>query len=371
MQRQLCYLAVFQQGHNPTNEIFGRISRLLAIVLWLSLDSPVSGAQLSAISNTTQKYARGLMVVIIVAAAAQFLSEHYGAPAMLMALLIGMALHFLSKETATRPGIEFASKNLLRAGVALLGLRIGFADIANLGPTLILEIVLLVVITILIACLAAKFAGRSWHYGALTGGAVAICGASAALAISAVLPKSKISEQDTLLTVIGVTTLSTLAMIFYPVMFKLLGLGDIQTGFLIGATIHDVAQVVGAGYSVSEVTGDTATVVKLLRVAMVPVVLIALTLVQRENGGAAIRLPWFLVAFIALMLLANFVALPQWFTEFANNLSRALLLVAVAGLGIKTSIEELRAVGGAKLLLIIGETVFLLGAAVGLLLLLR
>jgi uncharacterized integral membrane protein (TIGR00698 family) len=326
---------------------------------------------MQAFINLFQTYARGLMVVIIVAATAQFLSEHYGAPAMLMALLIGMALHFLSKETPTKPGIEFASKNLLRAGVALLGLRIGFADIANLGPTLVLEIVLLVGATILIACLAAKLVGRSWHYGALTGGAVAICGASAALAISAVLPKSKISEQDTLLTVIGVTTLSTLAMIFYPVLFKLLGLNETQTGFLIGATIHDVAQVVGAGYSVSEATGDTATVVKLLRVAMLPIILIALTLIQRGGDGAKIRLPWFLVMFIALMLLANFVSIPIWFTDFASNCSRALLLVAVAGLGIKTSIEELRAVGGAKLVLIIGETLFLLLAAVGLMLLLR
>lgn len=311
------------------------------------------------------------MVVIIVAASAQFLSDHYGTPAMLMALLIGMALHFLSKEAATQPGIEFASAHLLRAGVALLGLRIGFADIASLGPTLIFEIVVLVVATILIACLAAKLAGRSWHYGALTGGAVAICGASAALAISTVLPKSKISEHDTLLTVIGVTTLSTLAMIFYPVIFTLLGLGDIQTGFLIGATIHDVAQVVGAGYSVSDAAGDTATVVKLLRVAMLPVVLIALTLIQRGGEGVSIRLPWFLVVFIALMLLGNIASLPFWLTEFASSLSRTLLLVAVAGLGIKTSIQELRSVGGAKLMLIVGETVFLLAAAVGLLLLLR
>jgi uncharacterized integral membrane protein (TIGR00698 family) len=322
-------------------------------------------------SSLFQKHARGLIVVIVVAGTAQFLSEHYGAPAMLMALLIGMALHFLSQEEPTRPGIEFASKNLLRAGVALLGLRIGFSDIANLGPTLVLEIILLVVATISIGCLGAKLAGRSWHYGALTGGAVAICGASAALAISAVLPKSKISEQDTLLTVIGVTTLSTVAMIFYPVLFGLLGLGDTQTGFLIGATIHDVAQVVGAGYSVSEIAGDTATVVKLLRVAMLPVVLIALTLIQRDGDGAKIRLPWFLLVFIALMLFANFITLPLWLTAFAGNLSRALLLVAVAALGIKTSIGELRAVGGAKLMLIIGETVFLLGAAIGLLMLTR
>ncbi len=330
-----------------------------------------TGATLIAISTLFQKYARGLMVVALIAVTAQFLSEHYGAPAMLMALLIGMSLHFLAKEAPTEPGIEFASKNLLRAGVALLGLRIGFGDIANLGSTLVLEIIFLVIATISIGCLGAKLAGRSWHYGALTGGAVAICGASAALAISAVLPKSKISEQDTLLTVIAVTTLSTAAMIFYPALFGLLDLGETQTGFLIGATIHDVAQVVGAGYSVSENVGDTATVVKLLRVAMLPVVLIAFALIQHDGDSAKVRLPWFLLLFIALMLLANFMALPDWFTNFASTVSRTFLLVAVAGLGIKTSLGELRSVGGAKLMLVVGETLFLLITAVGLLLLIR
>lgn len=314
---------------------------------------------------------RGLAVAAVVAATAQFLSDHYGAPAMLMALLIGMALHFLSQETPTRPGIEFTSKSILRAGVALLGLRIAFSDIASLGQTLVLEIVALVFLVIAFGMLGAKLAGRDWHYGALTGGAVAICGASAALAISAVLPKSKISEQDTLLTVIAVTTLSTLAMVLYPVLFGWLGLNDTQTGFLIGATIHDVAQVVGAGYSVSETSGDTATVVKLLRVALLPLVLIALALALKKTEGATIRLPWFLAVFIGLMVFGNFVALPEWLLNFANDLSRAFLIMAVAALGMKTSLSELRAVGSAKLILITGETLFLLIAAVGLLFLIQ
>ncbi|MGL4406717.1 MAG: YeiH family protein [Notoacmeibacter sp.] len=322
-------------------------------------------------TSLIQKYGRGLAIVAVVAGTAQFLSEHYGAPAMLMALLIGMSLHFLSEEEPTRHGIEFASKGILRAGVALLGLRIGFADIANLGATLVLEIVLLVFLVIAVGMFSARLVGRSWHYGALTGGAVAICGASAALAISAVLPKSKITEQDTLLTVIAVTTLSTMAMVLYPVLFSGLGLNDTQTGFLIGATIHDVAQVVGAGYSVSETSGDTATVVKLLRVAMLPVVLIALALAQRKSEGASIHLPWFLVVFIALMLLGNFVSLPPALLSFASDLSRTFLVIAVAGLGIKTSLGELRSVGGTKLILIFSETVFLLAAAVGLLMLTR
>ncbi|MCU0832463.1 MAG: putative sulfate exporter family transporter [Rhizobiaceae bacterium] len=308
---------------------------------------------------------RGLALVCVIAVTAQFLSEHYGGPAMLFALLIGMAFNFLAHDPATEPGVGLASRDVLRLGVALLGLRIAFSDIAALGLTNIEAILGLIVLTILMATLMARPAGRSWHYGALTGGAVAICGASAALAISAVLPKTRISERDTLLTVVAVTTLSTVAMVAYPVLFAALGFDHRQAGFLIGATIHDVAQVVGAGYSVSEAAGDTATIVKLMRVAMLPVVLVALMMVLRsEAGSKRITLPWFLVAFIALVAVANFMALPATLMDAAGFISRACLLVAVAALGVKTSLADMRDVGLAKVLVILGATFGLLLMAI-------
>jgi uncharacterized membrane protein YadS len=119
----------------------------------------------------------------------------------------------------------------------------------------------------------------------MTGGAVAICGASATLAIAAVIPHNDKTERNVLFTVVAVTTLSTVAMVLYPVLFGLLGIDDREIGFLIGATIHDVAQVVGAGYSVSDRAGDAATVVKLMRVAMLPVVLMAIVLTLRATSA--------------------------------------------------------------------------------------
>jgi uncharacterized integral membrane protein (TIGR00698 family) len=318
-------------------------------------------ARMTALS---QSHGRGLALAVIIAATAQFLSEHYGGPAMLFALLIGMAFNFLAHDPATEAGIATASREILRAGVALLGLRIAFADVGRLGLHNIEAILGLIVLTILAGIVLARFAGRNWHYGVLTGGAVAICGASAALAISAVLPKKSISEQDTLLTVVAVTTLSTVAMIFYPAVFSALGLTDLESGFLVGATVHDVAQVVGAGYSISDPAGDIATVVKLMRVAMLPVVLIVLAIALRGGDGGKITLPWFLVAFIAFMLLNNSVALPKDVTDVAALLSRGFLLVAVAALGVKTSLGELRHVGGAKIAIIMGETLVLLLLAV-------
>jgi uncharacterized integral membrane protein (TIGR00698 family) len=307
---------------------------------------------------------RGVLAAVAIAVCAQFLSEHYGGPTMLFALLIGMAFNFLAKLPATELGVRFSSSILLRWGVALLGLRIAFADIAQLGASTVAAIVGFIAFTILSGVVAARFAGRSWHYGVLTGGAVAICGASAALAIAAILPKTKISEKDVMLTVVGVTTLSTLAMILYPVLFAALGLDHAETGFLIGATIHDVAQVVGAGYSVSEGAGDIATITKLLRVAMLPVVLIGLSLIMQEGKGKAFTLPWFLIGFIGLMLLTNLVALPSGLVEAANTTSRWLLVVAVSALGIRTSLGELQTVGFGKMLVVLAATLVLLLIAI-------
>ena len=157
--------------------------------------------------------------------------------------------------------------------------------------------------------------GRGWRFGFLTGGAVAICGASAALAISSVLPKNKNSERNTLFTVISVTTLSTFAMIVYPIFAKLLELDDVSPGIFIGATIHDVAQVIGAGYSISEETGDTAAFDKLLHVTMlIPIVLLTVLIFRKDvRGGENRQLPFplFVVGFITLVCLGS----SDWFLK--------------------------------------------------------
>ena len=256
------------------------------------------------------------------------------------------------------------SKTLLRIGVALLGLRLTFADVSQLGVTPILGVAGMMVLTILAGVLLARLVGRSTAFGLLTGGSVAICGASAAMAIAAVLPKKYLKEEDVLLTVVGVTAMSTLAMIVYPMLFRALGLADVESGYMIGATIHDVAQVVGAGYSVSDTAGDIATFTKLLRVALLPAVLLAVALVFRKEAGSRVGLPWFVVAFIALMALRNLVPLPDLVLNAVNDASRFLLVIAISALGVKTSLERLFAPGIKGLALIAVDTVVLLVQAI-------
>jgi uncharacterized integral membrane protein (TIGR00698 family) len=237
----------------------------------------------------------GLTCAVVVAIAALFLSQHYGASAMLFALLLGMAMNFLGQEGKCVAGIQFAASTVLRIGVALLGLRITFHQIASLGIGTGLMVVVAVILTIVFGWVFVRFTHAPMRFGILTGGAVAICGASAALAIAAVLPRGEHHERDTSFTVIGVTALSTIAMIIYPLLSAALGFDAHQAGIFLGGTIHDVAQVVGAGYSVGKEAGDTATVVKLLRVAMLLPVILVLSLVFRaahdKTGGSAKRPP--------------------------------------------------------------------------------
>ncbi|HVL19824.1 MAG TPA: putative sulfate exporter family transporter [Amaricoccus sp.] len=307
---------------------------------------------------------RGVLLALAVAAAARFVADHYGAPAMLFALLFGIAFNFLATDERCEPGITLSSKTLLRTGVALLGFRLSLTELTSLGVDTMLAVGGLLVATISFGIVAALLLGRHWRFGLLTGGAVAICGASAALAIAAVLPKRGSLEKDTLFTVMTVTALSTLAMITYPIVTGLLGFDDAQTGFVIGATIHDVAQVVGAGYSVSDTAGGIATLVKLERVALLPVVLLAITLVCGNGESKGVALPTFLIGFVACVLLNSTGAVPAAVQTAATTASQWLLTVAIAALGIRTSIKSMLDLGPRHLVLVVGETVFLLGAAI-------
>ncbi len=321
-------------------------------------------AALRAAASDAGRLSRGLLLAATIAAAAGFLGAHYGAPAMLFALLIGMAFNFLAEESAIKPGIDFASKTVLRIGVALLGLRLTASDVVGLGAAPVLGVVALVALTIGAGQVVSRLLGRGWRFGLLTGGSVAICGASAALAIAAVLPRDAKFERDTLFTVVAVTTLSTVAMVAYPLLFAALDATEAEIGFLIGATIHDVAQVVGAGYSVSETAGDVAVLTKLQRVALLPVVLIAIVAARRSEGERA-ALPWFVVAFVALMAANSLGLAPEALRDAASEGSRAMLLCAIAALGVRTSIKALAELGGRYVAVVVLETLILLAAAIG------
>lgn len=309
----------------------------------------------------------GLLAALIIAAAAAFLSDHYGGPVMLFALLLGMAMNFLSAVERCRPGIELASKTVLRLGVAMLGFRITLGQIVALGWKPVVLVIALVTLTILASIWLARRMGFDGRFGLLTGGATAICGASAAAAISAALPPDPHKERNTLFTIIGVSTLSTLAMIIYPILIQLLRLDDAHYGMFIGATVHDVAQVVGAGYAISTEAGDTATVVKLMRVAMLLPVIVAATLLLRAKGAGEGKrpplLPWFLAVFLVLAGANSLLPVPAAVQDAGGTASRWCLVTAIAALGIKTRLKDMLEIGWKPVVLMIAETILIAGLA--------
>ena len=324
----------------------------------------MSAIALSQLNLRARELAPGISVSLVAAAAATFLSEHYGAPVMLFALLLGLSLNFLASEGKCKAGIEFTARTVLRLGVCLLGMRITLEQIVGLGWKPLALVVILVVVTISLSVLAAKALGFQRLFGMLTGGATAICGASAALALAAALPNHPQKERATLFTVIGVSALSTLAMILYPMIANWFALSPEVAGVFLGATIHDVAQVVGAGYSMSPETGDTATVVKLMRVAMLLPVIVVAAMITRmqgaETGGQRPPLlPWFAVGFLILACINSTGWVPSLVQGGINELSRWCLVVSIAALGMKTQLKELATVGIKPILLMIGETAFL------------
>jgi uncharacterized integral membrane protein (TIGR00698 family) len=310
-------------------------------------------------------------VAIAAVASAPLVARALPIPAMVIALIIGIALNWFAKRPVFEPGISFCVKTLLRWAVALLGLRIALGEIAALGFTTALIVIVSMAVTIVAGVMLARAFGQNDYYGALAGAGTAVCGASATLATASVLPHYRGKEADTVFVVIAVNGLSTLAMVLYPLLCIWLGFTQTATGVMLGATIHDVAQVVGAGYAVSEPAGNTAIVVKLFRVMLLAPVALGIGYWFARAGVASKRskvpLPLFAFVFLALCILNSFAPaltgfvplytpIKSWLLEF----STWGLLTAIGALGLGTSISAIRALGWRHIATVAGTTIVIL-----------
>ena len=314
------------------------------------------------------KVTSGFLLCLMVAMSAKFVAEHYGGPVILYALLMGIALNYLSTEGRCVAGIEFCSKSILRFGIALLGARITIEQLMGLGITPIIIVLVSVPSTILFGFFVGRWLKLGRSQSILSGSAVGICGASAALAVAAVLPYNKHAEKNLIFTVVCVTALSTVAMIAYPLIVTAFNMNATASGVFLGATIHDVAQVVGAGYMMSDEIGDTATFTKLLRVStLVPVVLIIALIAARwgktpfDTAPSGFPLPSFLVAFIIIVSINSAGFIVPEVASFMVEMSRWCLILAMVGLGMRSSFKELAAMGWRPIALMVAETLFLAG----------
>jgi len=306
----------------------------------------------------------GVALALLLGIAAITTAEMYVVPVMLVAIVVGLVLHPAYESEKLRPGIEWCARPLLLTGVALLGFRVNFQDIAALSLITPLIALSALAVNIVIGCLASRFLGIPIRLAVLICGAVSICGASAAVAITSALPKYKDQDRDLTLTIAGVTLLSTWAMITYPLISQLLGHSDLQAGIFIGASIHDVAQVVGAGYSISDPAGNTATLVKLVRVsALLPVVIIISLLfrdnTQTTNNKYLSLIPPFLIVYLVIAALNSINFFPENIQALGIQTSKYCLIISLVAIGLKTNLKSITSVGKAPLALLAGTTIFL------------
>lgn len=312
-------------------------------------------------------YVPGLLVALLAALAAAYLAEHYGAPLTLMALLVGLALNFLSGDARLLPGLAFASRTLLRVGVVLVGARVTFAQVAALGWVALAAILAIVALTIASGLLAARRSGADAAFGLLASGAVAICGASAALAIAAVLGERRVPQERLTLVLVGISAFSAGAMVLYPALCHHLGFGDRQAGFVLGASIHDVAQSLGAGYAFSPAAGQIAAIVKLTRVALLAPVLAIVGLLFPGPGSKAgtLRVPWFVAGFFVLAGINSTGIIPAAIGRGATDLATGLLVLAVTAAGIRSPMQALLGGGARPLIVILVSSLVALGLSCG------
>jgi uncharacterized integral membrane protein (TIGR00698 family) len=309
----------------------------------------------------------GLAVTVLATLAAAYVSDHYGAPLTLMCLLFGLALNFLSADLRLAAGLAFASRTLLRWGIVLVAARVTLAQIAGLGPVALLAVVGMVAITLASGVVAARTLGFGAAFGALSGAAVAICGASAAMAFASLLGERRVSQAQLTLVLVGISAFSAVAMTLYPILAVHLGFDDTQAGFMLGSSIHDVAQAAGAGYSVSPAAGETATIVKLARVALLAPAMLAVAVFIPREPGATIRghvLPWFVAGFFALAAVNSLGVIPAAAAAVSVQTSTWLLALAVTATGVRSQMDTFTRQGPRPLLAILAATLVALALSV-------
>lgn len=304
-------------------------------------------------------YWPGLLVTMLALIATQFVSEHYGAPPTVIGLLIGLSLNFLGSDARLHPGLGFASTTMLRVGIVLIGARVTLGDIGDLGITTLACLVMVVAVTILSGWIFARILGHGSAFGVLVGGAVAICGASAAMAFATLLGDRRIAKGQLALVLIGISAMSAMAMFAYPMLAHAIGLNDRQAGFFLGASIHDIAQALGAGYAFSVQAGETATIVKLTRVACLGPVLMIIGLLMSGRGGprGSAFLPWFVIGFVLLAAINSTGIVAPAIAQALGGLGGVLITASVIAAAIRSPVAGIVDQGARPLLAIFGATV--------------
>jgi uncharacterized integral membrane protein (TIGR00698 family) len=265
-----------------------------------------------------------------------------------------------------QPGLAIASRRLLRLGIVVLGLQLSLSNILSLGWLTIVAIVVLVAVSFLITWLIARAFRLEGDQAVLFAAGFSICGVSAVGAMSAARGSD---PKDTGTPIALVTLYGTAAIVVLPALAPLLGLDHLQFGHWVGASVHDVGQVVATAQTMGAVALAAAVVVKLTRVLMLAP-MVAITSIQTRRRGTATGkqpaiVPLFIIGFLALVLVRSFIPLPDVVVSIASILQSVLLSMALFGIGASLRLERLARSGARGLGAGLASWVVLLGLGLG------
>ncbi|HWP38493.1 MAG TPA: putative sulfate exporter family transporter [Gemmatimonadales bacterium] len=355
---------MLRQDVGYVNILFDIFFRLLKNLCPSSEDGGTDGearalkrfARTSHLTASAEEYIPGLALCAVAVAATTASATFLPLSPLVLAMTVGILIASVRPlPHSTRPGLAFSRGTLLKVAVALLGARLAFVDLLRLTDPLAFGCVILITLLTFAGTLwiAARL-GISAPLGILVAAGYAICGASA---VAAFHPISRGGEGDAAKAIGLVTLFGTAALVSFPVAATIFDMNDAQFGYWAGAGIHDVAQVVATASTRGDEAVDIATAIKLVRVAMLGPLLLAVTSYERRSrrqSTSASRpplVPWFVAAFLVASLLRSVGLLPQSSITAAAVVADVLLASAMFAFGSGTSLSALRGLLGRPLVL--------------------
>lgn len=303
----------------------------------------------------------GVLFVALFACAAFYISEfpvfqYLSLSPLIIGIIIGMIYgNTLKKKMPEEwlPGITFSSKKILRLAIVLYGFRLIFQNLITVGLSAIVIDIIVIAGTLCLGLLLGKILKMDKEIALLTSTGSAICGAAAIMGMEPVLNNK---PHKTAVAVSTVVLFGTIAMFLYPLLYRsnIIDFTPKQWGLYAGATIHEVAHVVGAGNAMNDSVSEVAIIVKMIRVMfLAPVLLIFSLIIARntkkstENSGGSIKItiPWFAFGFIAVIGFNSLNLLPQTVVDGINYIDTFLLTMAMTALGIETHFRQFKEAG--------------------------
>ena len=307
------------------------------------------------------KMVPGLAMALVIAAAAKGLEYLEGLAglhligASVIALFIGMVINrFFKPNAVTSPGIRFTSKKVLKLAIILLGASLNIMTVLKVGRFSLTVMLFTLATCFGVGYFIGKALGLNWKMSNLISAGTGICGGSAIAAIAPVIDATDVDVAYGM----SATFLFDMAMIvLFPILGRWLGLSDAAYGLWAGTAVNDTSSVVAAGYAFSEAAGDFATMVKLTRtLSIIPTVLIFSVInvrekcrmnvaVEGERVNVLTLFPWFILGFLGLALFNSVGLIPAAASAFLKDLSKFLMVAALAAIGLNTDFREMQKAG--------------------------